>query len=85
MIVLQYEREDDMAVRLFGYEAFGPEDVRAMIIAFESALLRTDRPPELVARKIIEFAMTGERDSRNLCEVVLRSLHNVTASEDAAA
>jgi hypothetical protein len=45
-----------------------------MIIAFESALLRTERPPELVARKIIAFAMTGERDSKNLCEAALRSL-----------
>jgi hypothetical protein len=67
-------------------EAFGPEDIRAMMIAFERALVLTERSPELVARKVIEVAMTGERDSRNLCEAVLQSLHTEDgASEDAAA
>jgi len=52
---------------------FGPEDIRAMMIALKLALLRTERSRELVARKVIEFAMAGERDSRSLCELVRQS------------
>lgn len=71
--------------RLFDCGVFGPEDIRAMVIAFELALVRTERPPELVARKIIELAMRGERDSRNLCDAVLQSLHEASGAEEAVA
>jgi hypothetical protein len=58
--------------------AFGPDDLRAMTTAFESALDklglkdRTDAATELVAKRIIALAKRGERDPAKLCEDALR-------------
>lgn len=49
---------------------FGPDDLRAMTAAFDSALTklglkdRTDPATELVAKRIIALAKRGERDLR---------------------
>jgi len=57
--------------------AFSPEEVSAITKAFEAALQRlglvnrSDPVAETVARKIIELARTGERDSDRLCDQVL--------------
>ena len=52
--------------------AFGPEDIKVMSTAFDGALNalglmdRADPLNELVAKKIIEIAKTGERNPRRL-------------------
>jgi hypothetical protein len=68
-------------VRLLQYEAFSPEDIGVITEAFESAvsvLRLTDRADSLtterVARKIIECAQTGERDSVRLRNYAIKSL-----------
>jgi hypothetical protein len=54
--------------RLLEHEAFGPEDINVLAKAFEDTLralgvLHRDDPlTELIAKKIIECARTGERD-----------------------
>jgi hypothetical protein len=54
--------------RLLQNSAFGPEQIRYMAMAYEDALhvLRlahcTDLVTEIVAKKVIEIAQTGERD-----------------------
>lgn len=54
--------------RLLERSSFGPRDVERMIAAYEDALRvlhlvnRTDPVTEIVAKKIIEVARTGERD-----------------------
>jgi hypothetical protein len=48
--------------------AFGPEEIGCMTTAYEDALLvlglsnQTDPITEIVAKKVIEVAQTGERD-----------------------
>ena len=60
--------------------AFTPEEVKALIDAFEetlSALELVDREDQLtitVAKLIIEFAKEGERDPARLREMVLKTL-----------
>jgi hypothetical protein len=67
-------------VRLLQYEAFRPEDIKVMTAAFEDALSslglvdRGDPRTEIVARKIIECAQTGERDPVRLRDSALKSL-----------
>ena len=70
-----------MAVyRLFENAAFGPEEIRSMSIAYESALRvlglidRNDPVTELVAKKIIEIAQTGERNSQRLTALAIDQL-----------
>jgi hypothetical protein len=54
--------------RLLQNSAFAPEDVSRMTAAYEDALRtlglanRTDPITDIVARKIVEIAQTGERD-----------------------
>jgi hypothetical protein len=61
-------------------EAFGPEEISVITLAFEGALRtlqladRADPLTELVAKKIIECAQTGERDPIRLRDCALESL-----------
>jgi hypothetical protein len=67
-------------IPLLQNEPFGPEDVKVMTTAFEGALSalrlvsRTDPLTELVAKKIIECAQTGERDPIRLRDCALKLL-----------
>jgi hypothetical protein len=69
-------------IRLLEREAFGPEDITVLVAAFEDALStlglvnRADPLTELVAKKIIECAQTGERDPIRLRDCVLKSLRD---------
>jgi hypothetical protein len=62
--------------------AFGPEDIKVMSTAFEGALNalglmdRVDPLNELVAKKIIEIAKTGERNPVRLRDRALKSLQS---------
>jgi hypothetical protein len=62
--------------------AYGPEDIKVMSTAFEGALNalglmdRGDPLNELVARKIIEIAKTGERNPSRLRDRALKSLQS---------
>jgi hypothetical protein len=64
---------------------FGPDDLRAMTAAFDSALTklglkdRTDPATELVAKRIIALAKRGERDPVKLCEGALSFLNDDAA------
>ena len=55
--------------RLLQNSAFGPDEIRRMTTAYEDALRvlglvnRNDPITEIVAKKIIEIAQTGERSS----------------------
>jgi hypothetical protein len=59
---------------------FDPQAIDAMSAAFEAAcgslqlVNRSDPLAEIVARKVIEVAGTGERDPRRICELVLLAL-----------
>jgi hypothetical protein len=59
---------------------FAPDDVGALVAAFEQALTalgltdRTDPATTLVAKTIIDLAKQGERDPRRLCEAAVKSL-----------
>jgi hypothetical protein len=59
---------------------FDPPAIDAMSAAYEGACLslglaeRTDLLNEIVARKVIEIAGTGERDPQRLTDVVLLAL-----------
>jgi hypothetical protein len=72
-----------MPIRRFldGHHRFDPETVRLMGLAFEMALasLRpapdyTDPVREVIARKIIELAEAGERDTERLSDGALEGL-----------
>ena len=59
-------------------QAFGPETIEAMGIAYRKACARLKLPEtgrngtaELVAAKIIDLAQYGERDPDELCRRVL--------------
>jgi uncharacterized protein YfeS len=55
--------------------SFGPDELKAIGIAFDHAVRRVrmgDRAD--VARAIIEAAITGERNPRRLCEAALKAL-----------
>ena len=62
--------------------AFGPEDIKVMSTAFEGTLNalglmdRADPLNELVAKKIIEIAKTGERNPSRLRDRALKSLQS---------
>jgi hypothetical protein len=66
--------------RIFQTIAFEPEAIATMSAAYEEALRvlqlanRQDPITELVARKVIEVAGTGERDPLKICEQTLRGL-----------
>ncbi len=67
-------------VPLLEREAFSPEDITVMTAAFEDTLAalqlvdRLDPLTEMVAKKIIECAQTGERDPVRLRDCALRLL-----------
>jgi hypothetical protein len=68
-------------VRLLEHEAFSPEDISVITQAFESAvsvLQLTERADSLTvertAKKIIEYARTGERDPTRLRNHAIKSL-----------
>ena len=54
--------------RLLQNSAFGPEEIERMTTAYEDALRalgltdRVDPMTEILAKKIVEIAQTGERD-----------------------
>jgi hypothetical protein len=58
--------------------AFGPEDIKAIIAGYETALRRlkvddrTSAMAVLVAKSTIQIAKEGERDPNRLCERVIR-------------
>jgi hypothetical protein len=60
---------------------FDPQAIEAMSAAFEAVcaslqlLNRTDPVTEIVARKVIEVAGTGERDPERIRDLVLLSLN----------
>jgi hypothetical protein len=63
-----------MAVyRLLQNAAFGPDEIERVAIAYEGALRvlgltdRADPMTEILAKKIIEVAQTGERDPVRIC------------------
>ena len=59
--------------RLLQKSAFGPEEIERMTTAYEDALRvlgltdRSDPLTEILAKKIIEIAQTGERDPARIC------------------
>jgi hypothetical protein len=62
--------------------AFGPEEIKVMAAAFQGTLNalglmdRADPLNELVAKKIIEIAKTGERNPLRLRDRALQSLQS---------
>ena len=80
-------RELEIAMPITPYlknQAFDPELVRAMAIAFESACRqlglarsrdRHDHASEAVATKIIRLAQQGENDPDTLCRRVVREFN----------
>ena len=66
--------------KMFGNLMFEPADVEAMSRALEAAcvalrLSKREEPlRQIVARKVIECAGTGERDPRVLCKMVVLEL-----------
>ena len=68
-----------MPIRHFlGKDAsFGPDDLKVMGQAFTQALSelrlydRKDAMVEMVARRIVRAALSGERDPAKLCEIAL--------------
>ena len=67
-------------VPLFGLEAFGPDDIKAMSIALDevckSLNLTDDKQEEreVLARRIVALARRGEHDPAVLCDGVLQEL-----------
>jgi hypothetical protein len=75
------ERATAVAIyRLLQKWAFGPEDIKRLAKAYESALRalelsdRYDPITEIIARRIIEAAQTGLRDPDSLCATAIKDL-----------
>ncbi len=66
--------------RLLQNSAFAPEDIAPLVEAYEHCLRslklsdRSDPITEMVAKKIIEIAQTGIRDSAQLGRLALREI-----------
>jgi len=66
--------------RLLQNTVFGPDDITSMAEAYENALRtlglvdRNDPVTEIVAKKIIEIAQTGERDPLRLAALTIQQL-----------
>ena len=66
--------------KLAAEAAFGPDEIAFLASAYEAALQqlrltdRTDPVTELVAKKIIEIARTGEIDPSRICARALQEL-----------
>ena len=64
--------------RLLQNQAFDPDDIERMTVAYEAALQvlrlanRSDPLTEIVAERIIEIAQTGVRDPAKLCAAALK-------------
>jgi hypothetical protein len=64
------------------FEAFDPQDVEAISLAFEDALNelglidRTDPVVVVIAKRTIEFAKKGELDRFRLRELVVKSFRS---------
>jgi hypothetical protein len=60
--------------------AFGPEEIEILTVVFEDTLRqlrlpdRKDLAAEIVAKKIIELAQSGERDPVRLRELTVKSV-----------
>jgi hypothetical protein len=73
--------------RLLQEEAYGPDEMRVMAEAYESALHvlrlvdRHDPVTEVVAKKIIEIWGTGERDTYRIAALAFEQL-DVPVSPD---
>jgi len=67
-------------------DAFGPEDVAALIAAFEASLRalrlvdRNDPAVLMVARRVIDLAKAGNRDPAALRDQVIKSFRNGSAT-----
>lgn len=77
---LEKGRQGMAIYRLLKFSVFEPEQITRMTAAYENALValqltdREDPITELVARKIIEVAQTGDLDPVHLCEKALGEL-----------
>jgi hypothetical protein len=66
--------------RLLQNSAFAPEDIAPLVAAYEDCLRtlklsdRSDPITEIVAKKIIELAQTGIRDSARLGRLALQEI-----------
>jgi hypothetical protein len=66
--------------RLLEHTVFGPFDIEAMSRAYDAALTalglvdRSDPVTEIVAKKIIAIAQTGERDPVRLSKLAIEQL-----------
>ena len=66
--------------RLLQNSAFTPEDIAPLVTAYEDCLRalkltdRSDPITEIVAKKIIELAQTGIRDSARLGQLALQEI-----------
>ena len=66
--------------RLIANGSFGPDEVNAMVAAYESALTdlqlidRNDPLTELIAKSIVNVTATGELDSEKIKERALSAL-----------
>jgi hypothetical protein len=66
--------------RLLQNSAFAPEDIAPLVAAYENCLRslklsdRSDPTTEMVAKKIIEIAQTGIKDSAQLGRLALREI-----------
>jgi hypothetical protein len=80
--VLITREEPVPIIPLLQGRAFGPEEIKIMSTAFQAALNalgsmdRADPLNELVAKKIIEIARTGERNPGRLRDRALKSLQS---------
>ena len=66
--------------RLIAIGTFGPDEIKAMIAAYEGALTdlqlidRNDPLTELIAKSIVNVTATGERDPERIKERALNAL-----------
>lgn len=66
--------------RLLQKSAFGPEEIERMTTAYEDALRvlgltdRADPMTEILAKKIVEIAQTGERDPARICATAVAAI-----------
>ena len=66
--------------KLIANGSFGPDEIRVMSEAYETALVvlqlsnDDDRLTELIAKSIINVSATGERDSAQMAERAINAL-----------
>jgi hypothetical protein len=66
--------------RLLQGAVFDDRAVKAMTMAYDAALIdlgepnRAERLKEIIARRIIECAQSGELDPERLCELALKDI-----------